>query len=112
MYVCFVQHDRDSKRYLFDCTKVEGKGRLDIGTRIICESAYGVVSGTVVSYPANLSDCYQGKGFEEIIKATGAYLPLKKVLEVCEMPFLTESQKETVAKEWFRDKFILDGLPF
>ncbi|MGL6200579.1 MAG: hypothetical protein ACRC3H_16740 [Lachnospiraceae bacterium] len=118
IYVCFVEHNNSTKWYLFDCSEVYN--RINCGSKVVCETSKGIESGTVVTNPTSINNvCYVGggNGVKEIIEATGAYLPLKKVLRVEGQDLkLTVKEKKMVALQWLNtqgmDVTSDDGLPF
>jgi len=105
MYVCFVQHDGDPKKYLFACNDVYMK--LAVGKKVVCETIRGLAAGTVVSYPTEIKE---GMGTREIIEATGAYIPLKRVLRVFGDIEMLEEERREIVKQYIRNH--ADDLPF
>ena len=98
MYVCFVKHDGDPKKYLFDCTNVYRK--LAVGKKVVCETIRGLETGTVISYPTEIKE---GIGTRELIEATGAYMPLKRVLRVFGDIDMLEEERREIVKQYIRD---------
>jgi len=105
MYVCFVKHEGSSKKYLFDCTNIHTK--LAVGKKVVCETMMGLAAGTVVSFPTKIEE---GPGTIEIIEATGAYLPLKRVLRVFGDIDMLEEERREIVKQYIRNH--ADDLPF
>ena len=108
MYVCFVRHADSPKQYLFDCDLVHGK--IACGYSLVCETQKGIKSGTVVTYPTEIRCACGGKGTNEIIKATGAYLPLRKILRIEGDLELTRREREKIASEMVGAEW--ERLPF
>ena len=108
MYVCFVRHADSPKQYLFDCDLVHGK--IACGSSVVCETQKGIKSGKVVTYPTEIRSMCEARGTDEIIKATGAYLPLRKILRIEGDLELTRWEREKIASEMVGAEW--EKLPF
>jgi len=106
MYICFVTHGGVNREYLFDCTGFEKT--IEKGTHVICQTMRGEALGIVTTSPALAGEC---ECVNKLIKAAGAYFPLKKIIRIDTTLTLSNEEKERIAKEWLREK--LGGeLPF
>ncbi len=79
------------KKYLFDCSDITHS--LPVGTKVVCETARGLAPGVVATQPFYLP--------EEMVLASGAYLPLKKVLRIFGDVRLLEAERKLIAKKYF-----------
>ena len=69
--VVFVKHENSEKRYLFCAPESQSLKRGDV---VVCRTANGDEKGVCATGSFFVS------GIDEIVRAVGAYLPLKKVV--------------------------------
>lgn len=103
MFVCYVQHAKNEKRFLFDCTEFvrdKAAGEVIKGTRVICETRRGEQEATITHGPICIG-CLDGVDERYIISRMCGTYPLKKILRLApKKPELTADEKKQIAMEW------------
>jgi len=108
LHLVLVEHQRDGKRYVFDCTNL--KDVIKAGDTVICETMRGEQTGTAVIDPIRVEGARSY--IASFLRLTGAYFPLKQIIGIQRQQELTEDDKERIAKEWLRKRIGSNELPF
>lgn len=80
MFVCYVQHEGNKKKYLFSCD-FQPLEKIKPGVKVICDTKRGKSTAIALTNPIQLVASTEAD-FKYVLARMGATLPLKEVLSL------------------------------